>query len=716
MGKQRSMRGPAARGVRGCARALATPLVGALLLALPLAGLGAPAVAVHVPGPAPRAAQPPGATLYLVTLRGPGTAGVAATGPGQRGGHRLAMLRAQDRVLGQVGAPRPAYRWTTALNGFAVRLSVAQASRVGALPQVAAVEPNAVRPLAGARHGPARPAALPGGRGGAGAVVGVVDSGVDAGSPLFADAPGLGGKVVEARWYVEGYGRSRLRQSSSLSPRDDSGHGTLVASVAVGNAGVSVRVGSQRLAPYSGVAPRARLAVYKACWTAPDPADDGCATADLVTAVDQATADRVDVLTLAVAGDARVDTVDRALLGATEAGVFVAAAAGNDSRRRYAAHPVPWVTTVGASVGAVRGGELRAAGRRRLSEPVLSGAMHARRSVTGRLVLGTAVAARGATYRAARLCRPGSLDAARIAGAIVVCERGAIGRVDKSATVALADGAGMVLTDRRSVVHADLHRVPTLHLAAAQSRRLERWMRARPGARVTLSPTAAVRGGGRVLPSSATGDPRGGIVKPDVTAPGVDVLGAVPPTSASGARWGYFSGTSAATAQVSGQAAVLRSRHPGWSPARILSALVTTARPLASSSALRKGSGRTDLQTALRPGLVYDVTTSAYRRYLVGDLAGARLNTPSIKLAGPGVVRRTVTHVGRRALYYSSRAGGFADHRVRVTPAAIRVPPGGRRTFTVTVSGRRTRGVDSGWVAWRGADGTRVRIPVVITD
>ena len=74
---------------------------------------------------------------------------------------------------------------------------------------------------------------------------------------------------------------------------------------------------------------------------APDPADDGCATADLVTAIDQATRDGVDVLNLSVGGPAGFDTVERALLGAAEADVVVVAAAGNAGDRAFAAHASP---------------------------------------------------------------------------------------------------------------------------------------------------------------------------------------------------------------------------------------------------------------------------------------------------------------------------------------------------------------------------------------
>ena len=81
------------------------------------------------------------------------------------------------------------------------------------------------------------------------------------------------------------------------------------------------------------MAPAARLAVYKACWTAPDPAEDGCATADTVAAVDQAVADGVDVLNYSVSGSDRPDdSVERAFLGAASAGVFVATV-GRQPRR-----------------------------------------------------------------------------------------------------------------------------------------------------------------------------------------------------------------------------------------------------------------------------------------------------------------------------------------------------------------------------------------------
>src|SRR5689334_15788897 len=120
--------------------------------------------------------------LYLVTLKGPGTAGLHGSARAQR----AAMVARQDGVLARVDAGEPTYRWTTALDGVAVTLTAVQADALLDDPQVEMVEPNAVRRLAGhASTAGVRPTT--GGRGGgAGEVVGVVDSGIWRQSPLFA--------------------------------------------------------------------------------------------------------------------------------------------------------------------------------------------------------------------------------------------------------------------------------------------------------------------------------------------------------------------------------------------------------------------------------------------------------------------------------------------------------------------------------------------------
>ncbi|WP_299050430.1 S8 family serine peptidase [uncultured Nocardioides sp.] len=721
-----------APGARSVGLAVLGTLVASLLVGSPTS------TPAHGAG---SAAASGGRTVHLVTLAGPGTAGPAT---GRTPVTREALLATQDRTL--AGLAEPLYRWTTALNGYAVPLTEAEADRLAARPEVVAVERDAVRPMAstrsvaGARGGRAEPSA-PGSpsravRGGAGVVVGVVDSGVDPDSPVVDDSTELGRepagfrgrcrpgpgwpddacgeKLVASDWFVRGFGQDRLASSATLSGRDDVGHGTSVVSVAAGNGAVGV-VARDRLGSYSGIAPQARVASYKACWSAPDPSQDGCATSDLVAAVDRATADGVDVLSVAVGGPARPDTLDRALVGAAEADVVVVAAAGNTGGEAYAGHASPGVLTVGAHTTPLR--------RARLDLPggvSVTGAMASRRRLDGvRLVRGADAALPGAREDAA-LCTPGSLDAARVDGAAVVCTRGAVSRLEKSTAVDRAGGSAMVLVNQRgAALTLDLHRVPVLHLAADEGRRVERALAGRgPAPRVDLVPDG--EGFRRLHPAafSATGDPAGPVLAPSLLAPGVSVLGAVPP-SPEGLAWRSFSGTSAAAASVAGAAARLRALRPGWAADRVRSALRTSALPLAGDPTLAQGSGRMRPALARDPGLVLELPVRDLRRYLDGDLAPSDVNTPSVVVrGGPASVVRRVRNVSESARYFSSRAEGFTDHRVVVRPAALRLGPGESGEFVVEVgpgapgAGGRP---DDGTVTWAGADGTRARIPVVVS-
>lgn len=695
-------------------RVLGCALLG-LCLALPLAGTAT--------ADEPGTVAPP-EQLTLVTLDGAGTSA---------GRRDAAEVRArQDTVLAAIGAGEPVYRWTTALNGFAARLTDDQLATLDEQPGIASIEADTVRPLAGRTSLAAvsSAAVTPRLRGGAGVVVGVVDSGIAAESPAFAEVPGLGAdprdfagvcaegdgwsadscnrKVVGARWYVEGFGADRVRSSESLSPTDVLGHGTQVSSVAAGNAGVSVRVDDRDAGRFGGVAPQARIAAYKACWGAPDPADDGCSTADVVSAVDAAVADGVDVLTLALAGGERIDTLQLALLGAAEADVVVVGASGNTGSSAFAAHAGPWVTTVGSAVGRMSRGRVTLPGGRSWTgggRPV---------ALSGKTVLAARSPAPGATRREAAQCRGGALDSRLVAGRIVVCERGGIGRIDKSDAVAQAGGRAMVLVNRsRGAVTADLHAVPTVHLSADAGRAFSRWVARHPDRRVRMSRVPGVPGTRRTAPWSAAGDPRGVALKPDAVSDGDAVLGALPDST--GRSWGVFSGSSAAAAHASGLAALVIGRHRDWSAAAVRSLVVTAGRPVGGSSTLEQGSGALPGR-APRAHLVLDVAPRAWRRAL-RDHTLADLNTSSLLLSsGRSSAVRTVTNVGARAEYFSLTARGFTSHRVRVQPLAVRLAPGQSADFRITVTGPSTpAGLDDGFLVWLGARGGVTRVPVALT-
>lgn len=688
----------------------------ALSLALPAAG-AASADDTSVPTAGPTT------PLTLVTLQGPGTAAGARDA--------AELVARQDALLAAIGAGAPVYRWTTALNGFAVRLTEAQVAVLDDQPGIAAVETDEVRPLAGRK-----PLASVGGaprsprlRGGAGVVIGVVDSGIAPESPAFAEVPGLGRsprdfagacaegdgwsvedctrKVVGARWFVGGFGAERIRSSESLSARDVLGHGTQVSSVAAGNAGVSVRVDGRDAGQFGGIAPQARIATYKACWGAPDPADDGCSTADVVSAVDAAVADRVDVLSLALAGGEGIDTLQRALLGAAEADVVVIGAAGNTAGSAYAAHAGPWVTTVGSAVGGMSRAQIALPGG-----PAWTGGGRPV-AVAGRIVLAQDAAAPGVSRRAAGQCRRGALDSRRVVGRIVVCRRGGIGRIDKSESVAQAGGRAMVLVNLRpGGVSADFHSVPTVHLTAPAGRRLSRWVARHPDARLRMSRVPRDPGTRRTAPWSASGDPRGTALKPDAVADGDAVLGAMPEES--GRSWGVFSGSSAATAHASGLAALVLGEHD-WSASIVRSLVVTSATPVRGSSVLARGAGVLP-DRAPTAHLALDVPIAAWRRALRTQ-GLTSLNTSSLLLPTRRTTAvRTLTNVGTRAEYFSVTASGFTSHRVTVRPLAVRLAPGQSARFTVTVSGPTTPGrLDDGELVWLGALGGVTRVPVALT-
>ena len=374
-------------------------------------------------------------------------------------------------------------------------------------------------PGAGAGLGRPQPA-----RGGAGVVVGLVDTGIWPESSLFAEVPGLGRgprgfrgvcvegggwhaddcnrKLVGARWFVDGFGEDNVRSASvALAAATTAATAPRWRRSRPATPGVSVQVprpAARSVRRRRSPGPdRGLQGVLDARPTPPTTAAPPPTWSPRST---RATSDGVDVLNLSVGGPSTVDTVERALLGAAEQDIVVVAPPGNGGRAKYAAHPSPWVTSVGGTTG----DEL--VGRVALPDGVrLDGAMASARS--GRP--GPAGAGcRGAGRPAPRRPRPGSADPApstpsRTEGRIVVCERGGIGRVAKSrgrppgrrrrhGARQRAARPGRVRPARRT------HRPPARGRRAARS---AGGMRRHPDARVTLAPArpAHARAGGHAV-------------------------------------------------------------------------------------------------------------------------------------------------------------------------------------------------------------------------
>ena len=750
----------------------------AVLAAAVLVGVGTTGSSAASEGePAPTRATGPG--VYIVTLAADpsavyegGLPGYAPTRPGigRRFDHtrpavapyEKRLVDRQDRILTRIGSPAVLYQMTTAVNGFVAKLTGEQVKQLRATKGVVLVERSTKESLdtvdspdflqldrAWARHGGAADA-------GKGTVVGVIDSGIWPENPSFAglplsslDAPeqltGFHGacqrgeqwtaencndKVVSAHYFVKGFGAKNIAESEFLSPRDGSGHGSHTAAIAAGNDDVAVEIEGQRFGTASGMAPAARIAAYKACWTAPNPDDDGCATSDTLTAIDQAVADGVDVLNYSISGspDTVADSVERAFLNAAVAGVFVAASAGNEGPgEATVSHLGPWVTTVGASTHHTFQGSVRLGnGEEHVGAMVSDDAVD-----RAPLVLGSDVAATTATTEQARICEVGSLDAAAVENSIVVCDRGVTARVDKSAAVARAGGVAMVLAnvspDSRD---ADFHSVPTVHVDAAAADEVKSYIKAMLAkgreATASLDPKGSERTQlPRVADFSSRGPSyaRGGdLLKPDLTAPGLGVVAAVAPPSSSGRLWDLRSGTSTSSAHVAGLAAFIQGVKPRWTPARVKSAMMTTAYDLADGSGPQtQGAGHIRPARFLDPGLVYDASTADWFAFLAGRLAARELNQPSISvggLTGRTTVTRKVTNLTGEQDTFRATVSGLGGVKTTVAPATMALPRGASKSFTVrfeTGPGAAVGSTAGGTLTWIGADSrTRTRIPVVV--
>lgn len=557
------------------------------------------------------------------------------------------------------------------------------------------------------------------------------------------DGSACNSKVLSARYFADTFlatvPAAQRAPEEQISPVDVGSHGTHTASTAAGNPNIRTNIGGRDMGITSGIAPAAKVSVYKVCWEDTDPDTGGCYSSASVAAVNQAILDGVDVINYSISGSTSTttDPVSMAFLSATSAGIFVAASAGNSGPTASTVnHGAPWVTTVAATSFS---NEL--AGTAEFSDGTkYRGATVSLQGVPASpVILATTAAAAGAANP--QLCGPNTLDPTKVKGKIVVCDRGVVDRTLKSAEVKRGGGVGMILVNvTDSSLDPDLHAVPTVHVNPPATDQIKAKIAANPNVKVALVTKDTTGLKPEAQPQIAGFSSRGPLVaagsdllKPDVAAPGVAVLAGVSPIGSNGAMFGMMSGTSMASPHVAGFAALILAKQPLWSPSTVKSAMMTTASDVVKADGAKNtdvfatGAGEVAVAKTLAPGLVYDANETDYLKFIqgtgldlgipnLGKTATRDMNLPSFalgKLAGKITVTRTVTALTPGVYRAVASVPGV---KVTVTPSILNFTAAGQsQTFKVSFENSTAPlgAYAMGSLTWQGAN-KNVASPIAV--
>ncbi|XP_037497412.1 subtilisin-like protease SBT2.4 [Jatropha curcas] len=642
--------------------------------------------------------------------------------------HAKRLVDSHDQLLQstlEIGSYSKLYSFKHIVNGFAVHVTPSQVDKLRVAPGVKLVERDRGAKLM-TSYTP-QFLGLPQGvwtqeggdrNAGEGIVIGFVDTGINPRHPSFAYDPlnpltsnishfsgtcqtgprfpanSCNGKIVSAKFFSAGAQAIATLDPSVdiLSPFDAVGHGSHVASTAAGNAGVPVVANGFYYGRASGMAPRARIAVYKAVYPTV-----GTLT-DVVAGIDQATMDGVDILTLSVGPDEPpedtltfLSVFDVFMLFARRAGVFVVQAAGNNGPDPSTVVSYsPWAVGVAAcTTDRIYPGSLLLGNGQKVGGVGLSAPTFGDGRFLYKLVLAQdAVKANGTFPRTPQYieeCQyPESLDPSVVRDSIVICTF-STGFYNGTSTInAIIDTTrtlgfmGFALV--ANPIYGDFIAEPIpfavsgimiSNVADAQIilQYYEQQIKRDERGFVTEFHARAAIGEGRVAsfegraPIVSRFSSRGpdfidinrtpaDVLKPDILAPGHQIWAAWSPLSAlepmlTGYKFALLSGTSMATPHIGGIAAFIKQMNPFWTPSMISSAMSTTAtkydnygQPILAegfdinsfypSTHFDLGAGLVNPTRSVDPGLVF---TSEFEDYISFLCSLPNINRTTVKVA-----------------------------------------------------------------------------------
>jgi subtilisin family serine protease len=581
--------------------------------------------------------------------------------------HLRVKQRAFTSVLASVAPGATVeHRYHVALNGMAVKMSGRQAAAVRRLAGVRAVTPDIAYHLdmfsSPAQIGAPAVWAQLGGQAnaGAGVKVAVIDSGIYTPNPCFDDAgytapPGYprgdtrftNNKVIVARAYFRPDDPPKADDATALPGPGDNDHGTHVSGTIACNANTHITYSGVPLT-ISGVAPHAYLMNYRVFYQSNSTEDfeNGNAyVAELAQAIEDAVTDGADVISNSWGASYQnplswPDPMVKAAEAATDAGVtmvFAASNAGPDPATISAPGNSPKVITVGAVTKneAISAGYVDVTGPGTVPAELTNfdiGTADFGPAVTSFASTPYVDVATVATNGDNQACSLGDgsspFPAGSLSGKIALISRGTCEFSEKvwnaqrggavAAIVYNSVAGGDNTQSMGAGAHAEDVTIPSWFVRRNNGLAMLTFAEANPGATADFRgvPHQAANAGDVMAGFSSRGPTTDKQLKPDVVAPGVDIVssgygGGTYPQNLLG--FGSASGTSMATPHVAGAAALLLALHPDWTPARVKSALMSTANEnvwldttkTERALVLDQGAGRIDLAKAAAPGLVF---------------------------------------------------------------------------------------------------------------
>jgi subtilisin family serine protease len=481
------------------------------------------------------------------------------------------------------------------------------------------------------------------------------------------------------------------------SARDANGHGTHTSSTAAGSPVESAPLFGIERGPISGIAPGAHVIMYRVCL------EQGCFQDDSVAAIRQAVRDGVDVINFSISGgnNPYTDPVELAFLDAYAAGIEVNASAGNAGPGPgTSGHGGPWVNTVGASTS----------DRHFLSDLQLTAADGSSLTITGATVTPgideptRAVLAEQVPGYSDPLCQTPLPPTA--AGLVVACERGVVARALKGYNVMLGGGVGMILYNpiANQDINTDNHWVPAIHVPGPREP-IREFFETHEEVYATWQAGEKRPVRGDVMAAFSSRGPLGDFLKPDVTAPGVQILAGHSPQRAGegfivggppGELFQSIQGTSMSSPHAAGVAALVKDAHPGWRPGQIKSALMTSSVQdvvkedgVTPADPFDRGAGSIRANRAINPTVTFNVPASSYYASAGDPLNRVHLNLPSIQLnafAGELTTTRTMTNVTNLRQVLVAETQAPDGMTITVNPRRLELDPGQSGSVRITIS------------------------------